>query len=1208
MEEEETGLLSASNLTQGYIATCKALGDQPELAETTLSVVGDERWGTSGLVAFQHNVHKRARLVQRNSASGQRGAEEYGKPLYGPEKLSAPGVPDLVHTKGDGAQFMQLLASQQPLKQLEKMIPHGFRQSKLFEALIQHEVPLPRALWLVKIIYLNRAKQSSSDRLKLWTEDVCQYIGELLKEGLYTRSFVSRGGEFHAAAAGGRQTASVGGRSRAPAPAAPAVEPEDERQTLETVREKWSYIVALARWSISANILDQELFLTSVVDSVEKAATSFGDRRVSAVIGMLVPILALLVPFATTLHRLTCRLATVCTSILQPKPGGPFAAAAAAAASTGTFLEDTSTAAVFDILHGLMRASPDAFVVSKVELPSLDELGNTYPGVEISNSFASSVKHIKARIDSLKRIETPSAISQRVLDIVLVLDRMMGAAQPDALIEKFVDPRTCPAFSREKSSADREDSLRALVHIVCNWATTGSSESAFPSSRRRTVACKTLKKFQLVHMQRESESVAVAGRDRPAGATSRKTTRDVVEASIYSWVSSIHSRDTGYNPWAFIRRSELIAALFEENVTSLEGLTSQLIVDGAMEGAQLEVARYLIVFYGALVLRFMPSQDSCRANASLKNIRGTCTALLDSARSVLGRISGESSDETLLRAPPGEKEMNAEVDALVKSSLAALSAGEEFSDQQRLFASCSSVHPYVRWQFASRLAREAVKSVESTTLLPAIGMLQAAGYLAPLLDFLVNVFSAHTARGICAEVVLSHMLSYETNLISRGAPESLVAAIKQRADPSWASTANSAQGAEGDAEKMTAQHRKMISEGLPVVADDAHQVPSKDAESKAKAVGKALAEACCDSAQSAGCAARAAMVRFSERVESGQAGQVDEHLQVTLFAELISQLAVRSRDSVHAVALSVIKFCDEYYAAASLSDSTMEDDDARAVSIPSVLLRLVAEGLIPLRQVVQVLVPVETNVVEATSAATRAFWMLHLIGPAEKSKPWVALSLSAAQSTISPAVVLDMIVTVAASASTGDVGQNALLSVWNQSPSPSTIVYIFYFSILQALYVRAFAPCVKSLCSHEPIRTAVLLAAAGGDIGQSLLHLVKTCCSKHKITNVQSERIAHVILKVRDHLINPTRAHVVYLNKILSRSQGMNDSGMPVNEESSLDRRALDVLSSLTVGNLSLQAAELKFVYALMGTVRALLWVIFAHPLLNNIFPRSAGG
>jgi hypothetical protein len=988
--------------------------------------------------------------------------EEYGTPLCGSDVLGAPGVVDLVLAKGDGAvqqfQFMQLLASQQPLKQLEKMVPHGIRESKLFDALVQHKVPLPRALWLVKVMYLNRQKNSTSERLVLWTEDVCKFMVEMLKEGLHTRSFVSRGGEFHLG--GGKQTDS-GGQGRAPVLAADTT--EDELQILETLREKWSYLVALAKWSISANILDQKLFLTTLIGNMEKATVSFGPNLVSSVIGMLLPILELLVPFATTMHSLTCLLANVCTSILHQD--GPFAGAAAV---TDTFLDDHLTVAVVDVLHGLMRASPDAFVVSKVALLSLEKISNKYPRVEIPFPFASSVKYIQGRIESLKRIETPSAISQRVLDIVLVLDRILGASHGvsldhrNSLIENFIT--ACPVFSRDKSSADREDSFRSLVHVICDWSTTGSlvegdaSANAVLTSLRLAVACKTLKKIQVV-MQKEGHSVAVAVRDKGAGTAPRNTCV-VVEASIYSWILSVHSKNTtGYNPCEFLRRSELFGALLTNRVTSLDSLTLRLIVDGTMEGAQLEKARYLIVFYSALIFRFMPSNDECTEDVALKQIRGTCIALLNSARSTLGAISGRKrklddgaapsqswAPDEILRAPPSEDDLCTEVDRLVRSCLAGLSQDEESATaEQRLFAMRTSMHPYIRWQFASQFAREAASTVERLTLLPAIGILQATGHLAPLLDFFVSIFSlsdvARTSKGISVDVLLSHMLSYGTELQTHaGAPESLMVAVehfkriraneiaKQSSEP-------------GDVKTLIEQHRKIVYAGMPPAAGDIKGTSFKDVASKAQSVGLKLAKECMDLC-SAGCAAKVAMTYFGDIVKIRQPGHLDEHLQVVLLAELISQLAPRSRDMVRSVSTSAIHFCKEFVA--TLSDFTNENVELShgADAISSLLLRLIAEGLIPLQDAMSVLVSFENSNIE--TPALRAFWMCHLMGPGltgmlptgKRTATWVALALDAAQGAISPAKVLNMVVPIAAAVASEGTGRKgglwsstALLSV-----------------------------------------------------------------------------------------------------------------------------------------------------------------------------------
>lgn len=59
----------------------------------------------------------------------------------------------------------------------------------------------------------------------------------------------------------------------------------------------------------------------------------------------------------------------------------------------------------------------------------------------------------------------------------------------------------------------------------------------------------------------------------------------------------------------------------------------------------------------------------------------------------------------------------------------------------------------------------------------------------------------------------------------------------------------------------------------------------------------------------------------------------------------------------------------------------------------------------------------------------------------------------------------------------------------------------------------------------------------------------------------------------------------------------MNYCGMSVNENSSLERRACDVLSSLKIYTLTFQAAELKLLYVLMGVVR----FCFEHEVSTNL-------
>ena len=63
----------------------------------------------------------------------------------------------------------------------------------------------------------------------------------------------------------------------------------------------------------------------------------------------------------------------------------------------GATLDDHSVAVVFDILRGLLVSSPDAFLVQKIELPTMDELRDRYPRMQIPQSFAGGVEYVKGR-------------------------------------------------------------------------------------------------------------------------------------------------------------------------------------------------------------------------------------------------------------------------------------------------------------------------------------------------------------------------------------------------------------------------------------------------------------------------------------------------------------------------------------------------------------------------------------------------------------------------------------------------------------------------------------------------------------------------------------------------------------------------------------------------------------------------------------------
>jgi hypothetical protein len=135
---------------------------------------------------------------------------------------------------------------------------------------------------------------------------------------------------------------------------------------------------------------------------------------------------------------------------------------------------------------------------------------------------------------------------------------------------------------------------------------------------------------------------------------------NAVETEIYAWLEN----QTDLRCGNFVERSELINTLMQSGVMTLQSLTSHLIVEGSVEGNQPQTST---AFYGALLLRFRPTEEACRGNSTLKKLRGTCDALIESARNSLNhhvgskRKAGADIDMVL----PTEDALNDQVSQLV---------------------------------------------------------------------------------------------------------------------------------------------------------------------------------------------------------------------------------------------------------------------------------------------------------------------------------------------------------------------------------------------------------------------------------------------------------------------------------------------------------------------------------------------------------------
>ena len=122
-------------------------------------------------------------LVERHKMNRIRGKSTYRPP------------PRVTLTEHKREMWMRKLAdSSIPLKKLSKAVPHGLRNKMLLLQCLKHNIPISRAIWLIKCISSNEQRQlrrraSNSTSVSLlfgrwtveWTEQVCMFLEHIYK-------------------------------------------------------------------------------------------------------------------------------------------------------------------------------------------------------------------------------------------------------------------------------------------------------------------------------------------------------------------------------------------------------------------------------------------------------------------------------------------------------------------------------------------------------------------------------------------------------------------------------------------------------------------------------------------------------------------------------------------------------------------------------------------------------------------------------------------------------------------------------------------------------------------------------------------------------------------------------------------------------------------------------------------------------------------
>ena len=164
-------------------ATCRlpgsacAVGGWPHPSLLPIAAVQSLRQqlqGPARLLASKRKAHELfdVPLGIAVRAAGPAGGGSAALPPSQPRQLPAPGFPQQSSRGPAGREAAEAWARQQlaapgapPLRSLgwgggsdAGQVPHGFPRTRAFELLAELEVPLPRALWFLRVLALNRTR------------------------------------------------------------------------------------------------------------------------------------------------------------------------------------------------------------------------------------------------------------------------------------------------------------------------------------------------------------------------------------------------------------------------------------------------------------------------------------------------------------------------------------------------------------------------------------------------------------------------------------------------------------------------------------------------------------------------------------------------------------------------------------------------------------------------------------------------------------------------------------------------------------------------------------------------------------------------------------------------------------------------------------------------------------------------------------------
>eukprot|EP00873_Tetraselmis_striata_P023668 jgi/Tetstr1/443932/TSEL_031884.t1 len=261
--------LSEVALTHGWREGFDDVGIT-ELKEGSLSLLGPGPglWAPSQIKSYRHSLWQRLRHLQQVERAHRLAAQELNVPLAGDMLAKLPAPPELRLVAPEArTRWLEDLGGGRPLRKLAEAVPAGFvgQMSVLLETLHDNRVPMWRATWLLRVVYLNHIKPASGpggapsllgglppgtgggkqgSRSAAFTQHLADHLDALLQE-----------------ARGGRKQRPAGSESSPGGPKSPSSSGPPEPGGMEAaaggeVASRWHYTVRLAGWTHREGLVD----------------------------------------------------------------------------------------------------------------------------------------------------------------------------------------------------------------------------------------------------------------------------------------------------------------------------------------------------------------------------------------------------------------------------------------------------------------------------------------------------------------------------------------------------------------------------------------------------------------------------------------------------------------------------------------------------------------------------------------------------------------------------------------------------------------------------------------------------------------------------------------------------------------------------------------------------------------------------------------